>query len=84
MTQNEHILAWLESGRSISPREADDMFGCTRLGARIYDLKRRGYPIISERVDGFNKFGDKCHWARRRNGGKACLGRRRRDKYGIV
>lgn len=68
MTQNEHILAWLESGRSISPREADDMFGCTRLGARIYDLKQRGYPIISERVDGVNKFGDKCHWARYRIG----------------
>ena len=70
MTQNERLLAWLESGRTITPREADDMWGCMRLGARIKDLKDRGYPIISERVDGVNKLGDKCHWARYRMGAR--------------
>ena len=66
MSQNERILAWLVAGHTITPREADDMWGCTRLGARIYDLKRMGHPIISERVEGVNRMGDKCHWARYR------------------
>ena len=65
------LLARLEIGRTITPKEADDMFACTRLGARIWDLRKRGYPIISERVDGVNKFGDKCHWARYRMGARA-------------
>ena len=71
MSQSEHILAYLQSGRSITPDEADEMFACKRLGARIYDLKRRGYPIIAERVDGINKFGDRCHWARYRMGARS-------------
>ena len=71
MTQNDRLLSYLQSGHSITPKEADELFGCMRLGARIYDLKQRGYPIISERVDGVNKFGDKCHWARYRMGARA-------------
>lgn len=71
MTQNERLLKWLESGRTITPREADDMWGCTRLGARVYDLKQMGHHIISEREDGVNKLGEKCHWARYRMGARA-------------
>ena len=47
------------------------MWGCMRLGARIKDLKDMGYPIISERDDGVNKLGDKCHWARYRMGARS-------------
>ena len=71
MTQNERLLAWLKQGRTITPREADDMWGCTRLSARVKDLRNLGHPIISEREDGFNKLGDKCHWARYRMGARA-------------
>lgn len=70
MSHGDRILEWLKSGKSITPTEADEMFACKRLGARIWDLKQRGYPIISERVEGFNKFGDKCHWARYRMGAR--------------
>ena len=66
MTHSELILQHLQTCGSITPREADELFGCMRLGARIYDLKRQGYPIISERVEGVNRRGDKCHWARYR------------------
>ena len=53
MSHSDRILEYLQTGRSITPNEADDLFACKRLGVRIYDLKQRGYPIISERVDGF-------------------------------
>lgn len=49
-TQNEQILQHIEKYGSITPREAYELCKCTRLAARIYDLKRKGYPIFSERV----------------------------------
>ena len=38
-SQNKQIKAWLESGKSITPLDALNMFGSFRLGARIFDLK---------------------------------------------
>jgi hypothetical protein len=48
--QTAAILIYLQSGNSITPIEALDLFGCFRLGARIYDLKRAGYAIKTEMV----------------------------------
>lgn len=39
------ILKHLQSGGTITQLEAYKKFNCTRLGARIYDLKQRGYLI---------------------------------------
>lgn len=41
----ERIEAMLKKGRSITPIQALDLFGCFRLGARIWDLRRSGYDI---------------------------------------
>lgn len=71
MTHADSILRHIQHYGSISPQEALKYYGCMRLGARIYDLKRRGYPIISEREDGVNRRGEKCHWARYRMGARA-------------
>ena len=38
-SQNKQIKAWLESGKSITPMDALNLFGSFRLGARIFDLK---------------------------------------------
>ena len=38
-SQNKQIKAWLESGKSITPLDALNLFGSFRLGARIFDLK---------------------------------------------
>lgn len=50
VSQSVQILAYMQSGRSITPLEALNRFGCMRLGARIYDLKRAGYVVVSEMV----------------------------------
>ena len=49
-SQNDQILAHLQSGKSITPLEALGMYGCFRLGGRIYDLKQQGHPIITDKV----------------------------------
>lgn len=47
-SQNEQILEALESGSKVTPLDALNKFGCFRLGARIHELKQRGYPIKTE------------------------------------
>jgi len=39
------ILERLKEGRTITPKEAMEEFGCMRLGARIWDLRHEGYDI---------------------------------------
>lgn len=64
MTQNERILRHLRDYGSITQMDALRDYGCMRLGARIYDLKRLGYNITSEIVTGENKYGEPTHYAR--------------------
>lgn len=45
MAQLEQILEYMRVNGSITPLEALHNCGCFRLGARIFDLKDRGYPI---------------------------------------
>lgn len=46
--QSKQILEHLQKGYTITPMEALDLFGCFRLGARIWDLKDEGHEIITE------------------------------------
>lgn len=45
ISQTNQILEYMRAGNSITPLDALRLFGCMRLGARIYDLKQRGYEI---------------------------------------
>ncbi|OTP93786.1 helix-turn-helix domain-containing protein [Gilliamella apicola] len=40
LSQCERILIHLQSGKTINPLQALKLYGCFRLGARIYDLKK--------------------------------------------
>jgi len=48
MSQKAAIYAYLKSGRSITPMDALQKFGCFRLAARVCELRREGKPIIGE------------------------------------
>jgi hypothetical protein len=47
-SQNSKILKHLMRGSKITPLEALSRFDCFRLGARIHDLKAKGYDIKAE------------------------------------
>lgn len=47
-TQCDSIREYLESGKSITPIDALNLFGCFRLGARIADLKKQGMDIRTD------------------------------------
>jgi hypothetical protein len=44
-SQTQMILDYMNRHGSITPREALNTFNCFRLGARIWELKRKGYAI---------------------------------------
>jgi hypothetical protein len=51
--QRENILAHLLACKTLTPVEALDMYGCFRLGARIWELKQPqhgSHPIITKMV----------------------------------
>ena len=64
MTQCDMILRYLREEGSISPLDALREFGCMRLGARVYDLKRRGYEIGTAMETRINKYGKAVSYAR--------------------
>lgn len=49
-SQNQAILEHLQSGNAITPMDALKLFGCFRLGARIWDLEQAGHKIKHESV----------------------------------
>jgi hypothetical protein len=50
-SQNKKIRKHLESGHKLTPLDALYQFGCFRLGARIYDLKREGMLIETDIIE---------------------------------
>lgn len=50
-TQSQLIAQHLRSGKAITPIEALRLYGCLRLGARIYDLRQRGMNITSTTIE---------------------------------
>ena len=64
MAQTEMILKHLQQRGSITPIEALERYGCMRLGARIWDLKRQGYAIQTARQEGVNRRGERVFYAR--------------------
>lgn len=50
MPHRELILAALRRGEKITPLDAWQRWGCYRLGARIYELRRAGIPVDIEMV----------------------------------
>ena len=48
LTQNQRILDYLKSGKTLTPLEALNKFGCLRLSARIFNLREQGNAIITK------------------------------------
>ena len=49
-SQNALIKAWLLNGKSITPIDALNLFGCFRLSARIANLRDEGLPVVTDMV----------------------------------
>lgn len=64
MTQNEMVLNHLCKYGSITPKDAEELYGIMRLGARIYDLKQSGHSVQTKMESSKNRFGVTVSYAR--------------------
>lgn len=67
-SQNDRIIDYIHRFGSITQLEALQDLGVMRLASRISDLRRLGYPIMSETAVVKNRFGEDCHIKRYRIG----------------
>lgn len=68
-SQKEQIKKYLIAGNEITPIEALNRFGCFRLGARIYDLKREGMDIKTAMIyNGTKKYA--CYFLEKKDDNK--------------
>ena len=65
-TQKQQILEYMQIMGEITPLDALQVFGCMRLSARIYDLRRDGHKIKMEMVSSVNRDGQVVNFARYR------------------
>ena len=66
MTQNQMILQYMKDNGGITQGEATYKLGCTRLSARIMELRRAGHKIHAETVYTKNRYGKPTHYAKYR------------------
>lgn len=63
MTQCDRVLRYMQDFETINPLQALGDLGVMRLGARIWDLKKAGYPISRRMVTGKNRYGEAVTFA---------------------
>lgn len=68
MTQTNMVLDYLNDFGSITQLEALRDLGIMRLGARVFELRDRGYDIETDMVDVKNRYGKTTRIARYRMG----------------
>lgn len=58
------ILNHLEKNGSITSMEAFQLYGITRLAARIKELRDRGYDVVTLTMDSVNRYGEIVRYAK--------------------
>ena len=61
-SQTDRILEWMLEGHTITPLEALEKYGCSRLAARIADIRQKGYLVYSEFVTAPSGKKVKSYW----------------------
>ena len=64
MSQTKDVLDYINQFGSISQLDAFKDLAIFRLGARIYDLRKLGYDIVTTTEVAENRFGKKVSFAR--------------------
>ena len=61
-THETRLLEWFENHDTITQLEATAELGNTRLSATVFNLRNKGYNIITEPTKGKNRFGDSTNF----------------------
>lgn len=66
MTQGERIIEYIEEFGSITPMDAFNDLGITKLATRVSELKKEGVEFEQEYEAGKNRYGETVHYMRYR------------------
>ena len=61
-TQRDKVLKYIQDFGFITSWQAYSDLGISQLGARIFELKQRGYEITTKRIYTKNRYGEKTHY----------------------
>ena len=64
VTQHQRIFNYMRSHRIITPMDAYEKLGVTKLSTRIGEMKTLGVWIGKEYADGRNRYGEKVRFMR--------------------
>lgn len=62
-TQNNIVLNHMRTHGKITQRDAMKEYGIMRLGARIFELREKGYKITRDMESGLNRYGKPVYYA---------------------
>lgn len=62
-SDKKEILSYLQQHQTITPMEALKKFGCYRLRARVWDLRKEGYNISTTMIYGVDRNGNPSKYA---------------------
>lgn len=62
MTQRDRIIKYLKDFGKITSYEAYTDLGITQLGARIFELKNRGYSFKTQQKKTKNRYGENTYY----------------------
>ena len=57
----KRVYDYMKANGGITTLEALQKLGCTRLSARIFDLRSAGIPVYDEWETVINRYGEPCH-----------------------
>ena len=63
-TQVDRVIAYMKQFGSVSTLDAFKDLGVTRLSARIFEIRKRGYKVKAEPIQAKNRFGEKVRYFR--------------------
>lgn len=63
-TQTRRIREWLESGKTLTSKDAWEKWGVTRLSAIIFNLRREGLNIATSTEESENRYGEPVRYGR--------------------
>lgn len=61
-TQRDRVLQYIRDFGCITSWDAYKELGVTQLGARIFELKERGYQFSKTRIATKNRYGETTHY----------------------
>mgnify|MGYP002527567171 CR=1 FL=1 len=61
-SQNQMVLSHMTKHKTITSIEAFELYGITRLSARIYNLREAGHKVGMRWEQGITRFGSPCKY----------------------